>query len=61
VGKLKLDSKSYANLLDAERKLLSNLPEFDRLDECGSDCSELRAMTQTWLGQIAKMKEYYSP
>ena len=61
MAKLKMSEKSYSNLISAERKLLDNLPEYDKLDECGADCSALRAMTQEYLDKIAKMKQYYAP
>lgn len=61
MAKVKMSNTSYANLIDAERKLMDSIPEFDKLEECGEDCTALREMTRYNLDRIAKMKQYYAP
>lgn len=61
MGKVKLSKERYKELIDAERKLNELLPEYDHLEECGYDCTQLRMINQQRGEQIQAMKKYYAP
>ena len=61
MGKIKLTKERYQQLLKAERELLDLLPEYDKLEECGVDCTSLRQVNADRLPQIAALKKHYAP
>lgn len=58
---IKLDRATYAELLENERRLHDFLGELDKADECGIDCSLMRAERIQILERISKLKEHYAP
>lgn len=40
--KVELDDQSLRNVISAQRDLHELLPEVDKLEECGVECSDLR-------------------
>lgn len=61
MGKIKLSRERYDELIAAERKLNDLLPEYDKLEECGVDCTAFRQINAERLPQIAAIKKNYGP
>jgi hypothetical protein len=58
---IRLDAQRYQELLKAERDLLDLIPTYDRLEECGQDCSGLREVNAATVEKIAKIKQHFPP
>jgi hypothetical protein len=58
---IRLSQELYATLLEAERQLLDQVPEFTKAEECGIDCQGFRQMSSLALDRIQKLKQNYAP
>lgn len=58
---IKLTEQEYADLLTNERNLSAILTEFDKAEQCGLECSQLRAIAQQQLDLAQRLKKHYSP
>lgn len=58
---IKLSMEQYTKLLEAERNLNSVHTEFDKMEDCGIDCQQMRGAVQMQLQQIEALKMHYGP
>ena len=58
---IRLTKDDHAELLEAERKLLEMLPEYDKAEACGIDCQNMRHDNTAALNQIRAIKTHYAP
>lgn len=56
-----LNREDYNKLVQAERDLNALLAEFDKLEECGTDCQAYRELHKEYTDRIAAMRKNYSP
>lgn len=61
MAKYTLPKPNYDELVKAERDLHDILPEFDKLEECGVDCQEMRNVREEALKRSAAIKKHYAP
>lgn len=61
MAEIKLSKERYAELLRAERALLDLLPEYDKAESCGIDCSPLKALHDEYMERIQSIKDNYGP
>lgn len=57
----KLPIDSYTRLLEAERTLNDLHVEFDKMEQCGIECQQMRGAVQVQLEQIGQLKMHYGP
>jgi hypothetical protein len=56
-----LSKERLTKLLEAERELANMLLEFDKAEECGIDCQQLRANTAVARQRIESLRKHYTP
>lgn len=56
---IKLPADKYTELLVAERKLREQIPNFDKLEACGEDCTPMRVMIAEELKRIEAIKKNF--
>lgn len=56
---IKLEKASIAQLREAQRELHDLLPEFDKMESCGIDCQEFRAVAADAQQQVEQMLKHY--
>jgi hypothetical protein len=56
-----MSKQHYDALIQAERKFREVLPEFDKMEDCGEDCTEIRQLVTDRLGKIEALKRNYAP
>lgn len=61
MASVKLDPERYQQLLDAERQLMDILSDYDKAEQCGIDCTEIKALNAEARRRIAKTKEHFGP
>lgn len=60
-SKIRMSKERYDELVKAERMLNDLLPVYDKLEECGVDCTGFRQINAERLPQIAAMKKNFGP
>lgn len=58
---IRLSQERYAELIEAERQLALLHSEFDKAEECGIDCQQLRATQAEAIQRIQSMRKNYAP
>jgi hypothetical protein len=51
----------YTDLISAERKLSELDSEYDKAEECGVDCQQLRTVRQMLQDRIEALRRNYAP
>ena len=57
---IKLPADQVAELRRSERTLMDILPEFDKMEQCGIECQELRAARDEAAERIGKLLQYFA-
>jgi hypothetical protein len=60
-GLVKLSDEQYRDLLVQERNLTNLTTEFDKFEQCGGECQQLRAIASEQLTMIQRMIKTYGP
>jgi len=55
----KLPKDQIVQLRNAERTLNDVLPEFDKMEQCGIECGELRIARDEAANRIAKLLQHF--
>jgi hypothetical protein len=53
--------ETYAQLLKDQRALTDSLSNFDKLEECGEDCTTARAWVANQLDRISALIKNFAP
>lgn len=58
---VRLSQERYDELILTERMMLEMLPDLDKLEQCGEDCTVEKQAVANKVQQITKIKEHFSP
>lgn len=58
---IKLSTDLYMGLLDAERKLAELPAIYDKAEECGVDCQQLREVRELFLQRSEALRRHFGP
>lgn len=58
---IRMSPERLKELLVAERQFLDLLPDLDKLEQCGEDCSLEREAVRVKVEQISKLKQHFAP
>lgn len=58
---IRLTREQVQSLAEAEHQISVVMGEFDKAEQCGIDCQQLRGLVREKLQEIAAIKEHYGP
>ena len=58
---IRMSPERYRELLTAERNFLDLIPDLDKLEQCGEDCTMEREAVRVKVEQISKLKQHFAP
>lgn len=61
MAKITMSKEQYQNVTKAERQLTDVLPDLDKLEDCGVDCSAAKEHVKQELARASKLKQHFAP